>query len=354
MFTTILVPLDGSALAEQALQHALALTDSSGARLLLVRVAHGHGRPGRDPAQSQLIAMAEAEAYLEEVAARLRTPSRTVDIAVRTGDAADAIADEVTERQVGLIAMSTHGRSGPGRWLFGSVADAVLRRATVPVLLIPAHCARLWVPGGARRIVVPLDGSPLAEAALEPAVALARHFGAGLVLLRVVAIFYEPFAGEAAAYVPIDTDAELAEARSYLDGIAAPLRAGGLTVTTRAELGIPAATIAAVANEEDAMLVAQATHGRGGIGRMALGSVATGTIQRADVPILLVRPVGPEMSIEHAVPGDGRAAMLLNTDELAIVERALRTLLAADYPSEPVRALLARVQDAEHAPHVAV
>ena len=347
MFTTILVPLDGSALAERALPHALALADSSGARLLLVRVAHGHGRPGRDPTQSRAIAMAEAEAYLEQLVGRLRTPQRTVYFAVRLGDAADEIAAGVAERRVGLIAMSTHGRSGPGRWLFGSVADAVLRRATVPVLLVPATCARLWAPGGARQIVVPLDGSPLAAAALEPAVALARHFGAGLVLVRVVAIFYEPFAGEAAAYVPIDADAELAAARRYLDEIAAPLRASGLAVATRAEVGFPAATIAAVANEVDAMLVALATHGRGGIGRMALGSVATGTIQRAEVPLLLVRPFDPGLPAERVVPGDARSALLLSGEELAILERGLHTLLAGEYPAESTRALLARVREAE-------
>jgi hypothetical protein len=173
------------------------------------------------------------------------------------------------------------------------------------------------------------------------------------VLLRVVAIFYEPFAGEAAAYVPIDTDAELAEARSYLADVAAPLAASGLVVTTRAEIGFPGTTIAAVANEEDAMLVAMATHGRGGVSRLAMGSVATGAIQRADVPLLLVRPVGSEVSAGHAVPGDERTAVLLSAEELAIVERGLRTLLAGDYPAEPVRALLARLQEAEQAVAVA-
>jgi nucleotide-binding universal stress UspA family protein len=346
MFTTLLVPVDGSELAERALPHALALADSSGARLLLLRSAFGHVRPGGDPARVRLAALAEAEGYLEELAARLRTPTRTIDTVAHYGDAADAIADEVTDKQVGLIVMSTHGRSGFGRWLFGSVADAVLRHATVPVLLIPPTCARVWGHGGARRIVVPLDGSPLAETALEPAVTFARHFDAALALVRVIATPYEPLAVEAAAYTPVDDEAELAEARAYLETLAAPLRAAGLAVTARAEVGIPATSIATAATEEDAMLIALATHGRGGVGRLVLGSVATGTIQRSEVPLLLVRPAGLERAGTRAVPGDARTAILLTGEELSIVERGLRMLLAADYPAEPVRALLARLHAA--------
>lgn len=344
MFTTILVPLDGSDLAERALPQALTLADASGARLLLLRAAHGFNYPGGDPERIRLAALAEAEAYLEELAARLGAPGRTIDTAARYGDAATAIAEEVPARQVSLISMSTHGRSGLGRWLFGSVADAVLRQATVPVLLIPATSARLWARGGARRILVPLDGSQLAEAALEPAVALARDFAADLTLLQVISTFYEPFAGEAAPYIPVDSEAELAEARSYLEGLAAPLRVAGIATTTRAEVGLPAAAIAAAAAEEDAMLIALATHGRGGLSRLVLGSVATGTIQRADVPLLLVRPGDLAGEGAHGVPGDSRRAVLLTAEELALTERGLQALLAGDYPAEPVRALLARLQ----------
>lgn len=96
------------------------------------------------------------------------------------------------------------------------------------------------------------------------------------------------------------------------------------------------------------MLVAMATHGRGGVSRLAMGSVATGAIQHAEIPLLLVRPLGPELPGGRAVPGEGRTAVLLNAEELATMELGLRTLLAADYPAEPVRALLARLQEAEN------
>ena len=149
----------------------------------------------------------------------------------------NGIVATAAELGVDLIVMSTHGRGGLGRLYYGSVADEVLRGSPVPVLLV--HASSRIVPPAASgsRVVVPLDGSAFGEVAIEQAVDLARTVAADLVLLRVV----EPLSGAA-----------------YGDP------SGGL--------------------------IAMATHGRTGVARFALGSVATAVLQQATVPVLLVRP----------------------------------------------------------------
>jgi nucleotide-binding universal stress UspA family protein len=139
---------------------------------------------------------------------------------------------------------------------------------------------------------VPLDGSALAEAALAPAAALAGSLRARLLLLRAV----EPpvITGAAYAtghaYADYDPVAALGEAQGYLEGVARGLRERGLTAEVEAAEGLAAATIARVARERGAGLIAMGTHGRSGLGRLVLGSVATTTLHQAPVPLLLVRP----------------------------------------------------------------
>src|ERR1700674_54485 len=135
MLSTILVPLDGSALAEQALPFAERVARATRARLLLARVV-----PPFSAAETSIegsIAIAARE-NLEEVAEKLRRAEITVEVALREGDAATQIVRTVEAGDADLIIMSTHGRSGVGRWLYGSVADAVIRMAQVPVMLIPS------------------------------------------------------------------------------------------------------------------------------------------------------------------------------------------------------------------------
>ena len=138
MYQRILVPLDGSTLAEGVLPHVQALVKSLGAELVLLRVAFTHAFPGADPIQSQVTAVQEAEDYVSRLAKRLREDGVRAEAKVRYGDPVEEILDHVTWDHIDLIAMATHGRTGLTRVVMGSVAEHVLRRTSVPMLLMRA------------------------------------------------------------------------------------------------------------------------------------------------------------------------------------------------------------------------
>ena len=145
----ILVPLDGSALAEAALPKALEMVESSGAKLLLIRAAEAHTLPGVDPTEAQIKVVQEAEEYLAQVSDRLAAlGQKNVETSVWYGPAAYAIVEATRLNKVGLIAMTTHGRSGLGRLILGSVAESVLRGTTTPILLIRTAEAPVQAPAG--------------------------------------------------------------------------------------------------------------------------------------------------------------------------------------------------------------
>ena len=148
-FNTILVPLDGSALAEAALPKALELAEVSGARVLLLRAAQAQTLPGVDPTETQVKVVSEAEAYLAEIQKRLTSQGRVkVETSVWYGPAAYAIVEAARVRRVDEIVMTTHGRSGLGRLLLGSVAESVLRGTTTPILLLRVEGAPVQPPSG--------------------------------------------------------------------------------------------------------------------------------------------------------------------------------------------------------------
>jgi nucleotide-binding universal stress UspA family protein len=134
---TILVPLDGSTVAESALPKATELAETSGARLLLLRAAEAHTLPGIDPTEAQVKVVNDAEAYLAKVAVRLRAAGpRRVGTSVWYGSAPYAIVEAAQLHRADLIVMTTHGRSGLGRLIIGSVAESVLRGTLTPILLL--------------------------------------------------------------------------------------------------------------------------------------------------------------------------------------------------------------------------
>ncbi len=139
MFTKILVPLDGSSLAEAVLPSAKALAKAVGAEVLLLRVALAHVFPGANPTDEEVRVVEEAEAYIETLAHMLAAEGLQVSHAVRYGKAAPEIIEHIAFNQVDLVAMSTHGRSGLSRLVMGSVAEEVVRHAQAPVLLVRAH-----------------------------------------------------------------------------------------------------------------------------------------------------------------------------------------------------------------------
>jgi len=278
MFQTILVPVDGSALAEQALPYASALARATGGRLVLV----GAALPSRETA-------AQAEVNLDQVAGRLRGAGVAAEARVYVTPADEAIRDASRQEHADCIVMTTHGRSGVDRWIYGSVADAVLRQADLPVLVIPATCADAWPTERAARVLVALDGSPLAEEILVPVGSLAAALGAELHLLRAV----EPpvATAEPALYAHLfDPETELAKAKQYLREMSGGSWIAGRPVTVHVEVGPPIGVLVDYARDHQMDLIAMATHGRGGLARLLLGSIATGVLQRAGTPLLLVRP----------------------------------------------------------------
>jgi nucleotide-binding universal stress UspA family protein len=329
--STILVPLDGSALADRALPYAIPLARASHARLSLVRAALAHTLPGADPSEAQVAVVQRAEHELEATAESLRSDGLTVETHVYYDEAARAIVDAAERQAVDLVVMSTHGRGGLGRWVYGSVADRVLRRMAAPVLLVPAAAEPARATNGPLRVVVPLDGSPLAEEVLDPVRLLAVARGAELLLLRVVEPPV-PLEVDGEGYLSLNKrEAELAEAQRYLDSIAGRLRAGGVMVTARAVVEQAVPTIVGTAADFRADLIAMATHGRGGLARFVLGSVATGVLHRASTPLLLVRPTmvrEEKASTAPATPAARTPVMVvLSHAELEAVEQGLKALL---------------------------
>jgi nucleotide-binding universal stress UspA family protein len=294
MFKNILIPLDGSPVAAAALPYAQAMAARTGARLILVRAAHVQGllADGLD----QLRRIAEAEEYLTARAEELRTHGFGVETGVPFGGStANWIVEESLLRHADLVVMATHDRIGPDRWVHGSVAEVVVGHAPVPVLLVgPTHGAQLAQRLGSERpvLVVPLDGSELAEAALPGAREFAVSFGGHIVLIGAV-----PRPGDLVAaqggvmtYVGDDYAVLHADAHNYLNGIASRLTADGLSVTVSVRSGTPAQQIAATATEHSAAIVVMASHGRTGIVRTILGSVAGQTLHHSPCPVLLIRP----------------------------------------------------------------
>ncbi len=139
MYKTILVPLDGSKLAEAILPEVEELALVLKARLNLIRVSRAHVFPGADPTDSQVRVVRSAEAYLEGLKEKLSTKLNDIETHASYGSPADKILEVSRRQDIDLIAMSTHGRSGIGRWLLGSVAEKVVRHSDVPVLLLRAQ-----------------------------------------------------------------------------------------------------------------------------------------------------------------------------------------------------------------------
>lgn len=296
MFQQILVPLDGSAVAEAVLPHATLIAKAFGARLVLMGVVDLGGTEAGEGHQAYLTQVAEraqgeVRKYLDGVAAKLRGEGVEAQSEVTIGRAAEALAN-FAPGHVELIAMSTHGRSGIGRWMFGSVTDRVLHLTAVPMLIIRAQEKGTPAPATLKSVILPLDGSPLAESALPYARAAALQLKLPLTLLRAVHMNAVAM-GEAdgfSAYAGDMLAAMEAEAADYLAGVSSGLQGEGITCETRVLSGSPAAVLVDFAQARPDSLVVISTHGRSGIGRAVLGSVADRMVKASGDAVLVIRP----------------------------------------------------------------
>ncbi len=290
---SILVPLDGSALAERALPHAEAIARATQARLVLVRVEHERTLGGMQNEANRMVVMQEAEAYLTTIVERLWAAGLPAEISVAYGDVAAEISAAAECYGADLIVMATHGRGGLGRVVYGSIAEALAQRSSIPILLVRAGSATPpTLPfSGHPSIVVPLDGSDLAEEALPVAVNLSMALGGALVLLQAVSPFEEAVHPEAVRLGFPQHEAErMAQAHTYLHTLVARSATGGCQVHCDVRYGVPAEAIQEAVRDHQAALVVMATHGRSAFGRLLVGSVAQSVVRHTEVPVALVRP----------------------------------------------------------------
>lgn len=304
----IVVLLDGSAMAQAALPLALALARRHGQAVELVHVhppsALSSGAPHADPRfdREQRDGMQRGLAALAESSAAGH--AQAVQPILLDGPVGKTLEIYLARRPPGLVVLATHGRGGLSRAWLGSVADRLVRRARVPLLIVrptPGQGATA-ADGGFRRVLVPLDGSKLAEQVLDPALALGAPPEAEYVLVTVVE---PPELSDPSVMMAVSasTAGNIAEAlteiaalrqsaaKQYLGLVADQLRRRGVAARTHVVVHPQAAQgILDYAAESGADLIAVATHGLGGLSRFLLGSVADKVIRGASVPVLVVHP----------------------------------------------------------------
>lgn len=296
----VLIPLDGSRLAEWVVPLGVSLAAHLHARLTLLYVME-RGAPPTVHGEKHLTVAAEADQYLAQISSRVRAGGVEVEHHVHpneVGDVAQSIVDHAADLRADLIVLATHGAGGARRVLFGSVAQQVLRRGTCPVLLVrppEGPGAGETIPAEFRRLLVPLDGQPPAEAALPLAAVVARAYSAELILLHVVPTL-ATISGDRAStarLAPTATaaslDLEEAEGRAYIEGVAGLLRTKGLEVRASVGRGEPAQSLLDSAAQGHVDMIVLATHGRTGLDAVFSGSVASRVVARFPRPILLVR-----------------------------------------------------------------
>lgn len=298
MFQRLLVPLDGSRLAESVLPLVERLAGLEDASVLLLHVLE-RGAPSQIHGQTHLATLPSAVAYLQGIVARLRAQGVAVEYhahEVPEGDVARSIIQHAAERDTDLIVLATHGSGGMRQILSGSIAQQVLRRGARPVLLGRAESPAPQ-PFAPNRILVPLDATAGAEVALEPAAQLARELGAALHLVMVVAT-PETVRGDRAASAALlpaaaraALDLEHRDAERYLEQLAEGLRVRGLPVTTEVRRGDIVAALTDEAAEPEVGLVVVATHGRAGLQAIWAGSVMAKLLSSLKAPVLLLRTI---------------------------------------------------------------
>jgi nucleotide-binding universal stress UspA family protein len=313
MLRTILVPLDGSPLAETALEPAMLLARRFHAELLLVHTLYF----GELTERAQQAYAVDPQSYLDALAANLRSEGVMTHTSLLPMEAAEGIVDEAEFSNVDLIVMTPHARRGLDALLHPSVTWQVLRQASAPILackisrkddpaasikVMPRFMTDPYAP-----ILVPLDGSLQAESALPLARELASAFGNPLLLVSAQEQPLPSFPiGGAWGPVGMGDDSQLVveatrqaeeQARRYLEDKRAELARAGVRAHIEVGPGPAASFIEEIARQRQVGLVVLASHGRGWLGRLVLGSVAQKLLRELDMPVLLVRrqpPTGTE------------------------------------------------------------
>jgi nucleotide-binding universal stress UspA family protein len=302
MLERVLVPLDTSEAAERLLPYVTILAKGLQQPIVLLTVIPDLGELNpvasiHDAALQELTERRRkyAQDYLDRTRARLESDGLAVTTVVAVGRIAETIVATAEAQGAGLIAMATHGRVGPERWFLGSVATKVVHDSSTPVLLIRPHEEADVTPPSVQHILLPLDGSPLAETAIPYATLLAKTFNAPVTAIRALPLdmltTWDPYAGEPDLTPEMQQILE-DEVKRYLDDVAARMRAEGVDAKTEFVTFSPAAAdIVDLAEQTPGALVVMTTHGRSGLGRALLGSVTDRVVRSSAAPVLVVRAV---------------------------------------------------------------
>jgi len=295
----ILVPLDGSGFGEIALPVAAAIAQRSGSELELVMVHTSVPHLDLSRATEAEIDAAlrgREGAYLKDVAEQVR---RRLEISVTPtvldGATVSAIVKHVVADPPQLIVMSTHGRAGASRFFLGSVADRLVRELHYPFLLVRpgTRLTKDELPETAH-VLVPLDGSQLAESVIDEVARVFPPATTAIHLVRVVVPIDLLPVGVPVPPPPVSPeimDSQLASARQYLDAVVPKLRRHGWTVHQEVVVDrSPSAAVLGYAEGHHCDAIALATRGRGGVQRVLFGSVADKVIRGAATPVLVVNP----------------------------------------------------------------
>lgn len=293
----ILVPLDGSQLAEAVIPFAIGIAQRTNGSLTLLHVLEQHA-PDSVHGQPHLKAAADATAYLDHIARRCRKEVEQVDTHVHTeatSDVAADVAEHAKELDIGLIAIATHGSGGMRGLLIGDIAQQILHRSRTSLLLVRPDPAGGAQPFQCGELLVAVEPVRHSDVALPVAASLARSCEAVLHLVTVV----PPPEGlpvrrrAAAVFSPASTRAvlqfEREDAEAYLEEKRAQLEAEGIRSKVEVRTGEPTEEIAGILQRKGADLLVVATHGQAGLGAMFSGSFASRIMQRARYPVLLVR-----------------------------------------------------------------
>lgn len=296
MYEKIMSPLDGSQIAEVALPYAEELAGRLGSEVTLLYVNE----------QSDRSYQHMHELYMEKIADTVKNGSESyaktsgiqmpvrVNNVILNGHPAEKIVEYADKENIGLIVMSTHGRSGIRHWTIGSVAEKVLRATSKPVALIRAKDSKpaMRAKGLLTRMLVPLDGSKDAEISILYAEELAFKLKVEIILLQVLATGYQAMTELGGTYI-VYTEPQMESfkryALTYLNPIADRLRNKGIKVSVELRLGDSAEEIIRFADDGKVDVVTMSTHGRSGFSRWVFGSVAEKLIHEGSTPLILVR-----------------------------------------------------------------
>ena len=299
MFKHILIPLDGSRLAEAALAAAVYFVGAFGSKVTLLHVIE-RGAPQEIHGERHLTRLDEAQEYLDEVAERVFPNGKGIERHVHPNEVknvAHSICQHVEELGPDLVVMCMHGRGGLRGFMFGRIAQQVVGLCTEPILLVPPVATDLSAEFSCKKLLVPLDGSPEHEGGLTVGAELANSSGAKLSLIRVVHELHTLKGKEAATatMLPATTHAllDIAErnAAEYLQGKAAGLKAGGIDAAIFVRRGDPVTVVLETAQLTNTDLIVLSTHGRSGLDAFWAGSTGTNMAIRSTISLLLV-PVG--------------------------------------------------------------